>query len=169
MYGDTDYYIDFEYVQAQVYKIKVEVNAYISSNKKLLKETRGIRAQITRYIYDNINRLEQTLDADLVGYLENPTDSTARSSFYDALLHYVSLVMDTYTLGRIFKTFDTTNNPAHPVTANNSIVYVGDAHAEEYCKFISTYMGVQPVVSIRSDNQLLYFSERDRGYSFLFN
>lgn len=161
--------LNARYMKAQMYRIKKDVKEYIISNKKLKKETGNIRAHFIQYIYDNLIRLELVLDTALRNYVDNPSASN-RVSFYEALMHYASLAMDTYTLGRIFKTFNTArSNPTHPTTATNCIVYVGDAHAEEYCKFLSTYMRARPVVSIRSESQLLYFSERDKSRSFLFN
>lgn len=77
------------------------------------------------------------------------------------------LLMDLYTIGRVFKTFKTTDS-AHPSTAVNSIIYAGDAHADNYRLFL-TSIGFKRVHHVETTigNVLDFTSVRNT--SFLFN
>jgi hypothetical protein len=137
------------------------------THPKIIKEIVNIHVPITKYIQNRFIEINIQSNNSLFKYSKVKTMECLQI-VYKTIMNYLVLVMDVYALGRIFKTFDTTKNPLHPKVASNCIVYVGELHAEEYVKFLKTYMGVEPLISVYSDSQVLDFTKDEKTKSFLF-
>ena len=62
-----------------------------------------------------------------------------------------AMVMDVYTLARIFKKFkESKTMPSEPT---NIIIYAGDAHAQVYEEFMEIQLGLKPIVKTRTPGQ----------------
>lgn len=103
-------------------KSKVEIEA-----AKLYNNTTFYN--FVSYLYNNINNV----DKKYLQYLKNFDLFTVPIN---------SLIVDTYTLSRIFKEFNIKNKLLQPVKPQNIIVYAGDAHCDAYRDFFD-YIGLQ--------------------------
>jgi hypothetical protein len=147
-------------------QIRATVYYYFMNDPKIAKEIRYVRDPVTRYFNDEITTLNRISEKALLDYSDRPTVSNLKY-VYRVILWYLSLIMDVYTIGRMFKSFDTRDS-LHPAVAENCIIYVGDNHAHEYEKILKSYMGIEPIISLYSDDQVLTFSEDVKMKSFLF-
>jgi hypothetical protein len=78
------------------------------------------------------------------------------------LMRVASLVMDIYTLSRMFRNFaDKTMN-------KNIIIYAGDAHSRFYREFLEKKLGLIPTVSIKGETSCLNLTADDKKRSLLF-
>jgi hypothetical protein len=81
---------------------------------------------------------------------------------FGELMRVASLVMDIYTLSRMFRNFaDTTMN-------KNIIIYAGDAHSRFYREFLEKKLGLIPTVSIKGETSCLHLTADDKKRSLLF-
>lgn len=124
-----------------VTKIMTEITNILMVNKNVIKkelEKSYLKTEISRFIIDQVYIIMKELD--------ERADNDQEISYFD-LLTLTSLVMDMYTLSRMFREF----KGGKPI--KNIIVYAGKAHAMQYCKFIETVLHKHPVVSIDSPNE----------------
>ena len=113
-----------DFIYAYEYVVRV-----IDTDPKIQKEIRGIKGQIQSFVSAKLAAAETDFrKSKVLGRLQ------------DMILRIIDLhvlLMDVYTLGRLFKPF-----------ATNSIIYVGNAHADNYCEFLELEMGFTRVVNL---------------------
>ena len=148
-----------------VYKIVTEK---IRDDPKIKKQIVNIKPHIDNFI----NKEKEEILSKFEEEIDEP--SPAKFALSVHIMELYALVMDTYALGRMFKDFDTRKNPSHPKQADICIVYAGDAHANNYRKFLTEEMGFKTIIdnnkpNYQSPNFTLKFSKEDREKSILFN
>ena len=75
------------------------------------------------------------------------------------------LLMDIYTLSRIFKKFAPGKGPSEP---ENIIIYAGDLHSELYREFMETELGLKPIIKISDPDKYFIDTTELRARSSLF-
>ena len=64
-------------------------------------------------------------------------------NFYRSAIFFNALVLDAYTLSRVFREFDTTRSPSEggtrdqPKRVSNVVIYAGNAHAKHCVEFLT--------------------------------
>ena len=130
--------------------------------EKQLKTNR-YRDRILDFILLELNKIRQDLHVKLDKINQQPgkMDDARFIKLSSPRLKYMksklNLTMDIYTIGRLTKKNSIENQ-------KNIIIYVGDAHAQVYRRFLS-YINAKLVKKIDSvdDSPLLYFSDEDKN------
>ena len=77
------------------------------------------------------------------------------SDYFDVVSNYLilleSLIMDVYTISRIFKRFDIKSGILQPSEVSNIIIYAGEAHSDIYREFL-VYIGFDTIDYIQNEN-----------------
>lgn len=111
--------------------LKEEINNFIT--KKTLYEAIKIRHIFTKYIPQILNEKEKDSFVD------------AFQKVYSVTVHPNAVIVDAYTLSRVFKVYDV-QKPAfkgnikrdQPSEAHNIILYGGNAHSKNYRQFLKS-------------------------------
>lgn len=147
-------------VFGQLYPI---VTTFLESDPKVkLSES-----PLKNFIKRKIEQLKNSVDQPFF-----PTDRQSEVDMIETRIQQImelyAIVMDVYTLKRVFKTFDVSKS-THPPIAKNSIIYAGEAHAQNYREFLteSGFIQTHYISNMDNDSYLLDFSEI-RKTSFLF-
>jgi hypothetical protein len=123
--------------------------SFIMTDSKLQKEIRlsSVSDYINAYIISTSRFLKQDysefFNINVKPQLEVPIKNNmklARQIFTAFLLE--ALIMDVYMLARVFR---------KSISTRNIIIYVGDAHANQYARFITKFMGVKQYISYIQD------------------
>jgi hypothetical protein len=110
----------------------------------------------TKTILEFIDKNKKLFD-DGIFTRHNSKDYLKYLNYYNLLY---GVVMDIYTLARMFKIF------GNDSIAENIIFYGGDHHCNLYRKFLA-FIGAKKTIDIKGDNKI-FFSEHDKERSFLF-
>ena len=79
--------------------------------------------------------------ASIVLKNKNSNDDRIVDAFFKltgSLIMVGSVIVDSYTMSRVFKKFNVKEGDNQPVEANNNIIYAGDAHCQKYREFLKT-------------------------------
>ncbi len=95
---------------------------------------------------------------DLIYIIENKLPSSYSnlySDYFDVVSNYLilleALIMDVYTISRIFKRFDIKSGILQPSEVSNIIIYAGEAHSDIYREFL-VYIGFDTIDYIQNEN-----------------
>ena len=132
----------------------------IFKNKLLKKELRKsiIKKKIDTFFSKKISILSSNyrkhikyVCIDLIYIIENKLPSSYSnlySDYFDVVNNYLilleSLIMDVYTISRIFKRFDIKSGILQPSEVSNIIIYAGEAHSDIYREFL-VYIGFNTI------------------------
>ena len=146
---------------------------------KIVKQLRNneLREKITSFIQKQMQANKMKFMIHLKQYSKTinktftldhytPEDIHDIRSLTHDFIHIFSKVMDTYLLGRIFRTY-----PKHSGgSAENIIIYAGNGHTELYISFLS-YIGANKTIDIlnKQSRHYLEFKDAHKAVSFLFN
>lgn len=109
--------------------------------------------------------VEQSKD-QTTPYYKNPLKYEETATIFNYIMDLYMLIMDIYTLGRMFKTF-APKNPSHPQKALNSLIYVGELHAKNYRTYL-TSVGFKMVHYVETELGKPLDFKSIRNNSFLF-
>ena len=106
---------------------------------------------------------------DYFEMIRNRASHTININFLDIF----TIIMDIYTLARMFRTFNI-GNKNMPVSPKNIIIYVGDYHADIYNDFFMNYLALYTPITLTIDikyntTSCLHLSPEDKRKSVLFN
>lgn len=145
--------------------------------KQLRHNELRVREQITEYIkyqmQDNkrkfmiyLNQSSETINKDFRQEPFTQEDIDVIRLLANEFILIFTPIMDTYLLGRIFRTYpnDSGGSP------ENIIIYAGGYHTELYTSFLY-YIGANKTIDILNRESLYYleFRDEDKARSFLFN
>ena len=118
----------------------------INDIEKLLIGDKLIVKEISKSYYPDQLRLFAL--ASFIAHRDNILQTLAMDSQVNPIriILFYALVMDVYTLARMFRYFD-----GQPV--KNIVVYVGDAHARNYNDFIINYLHQTPMIRIGNSSR----------------
>ena len=156
--NDNDPYftiVNLEHVYSSV------ITAVVASMRSDAKLNKSQNAHINGLLFRFFEKLIRDHIQDTRSlWFNNNYQFTKRSAkaITNRIMDIFAFYMDMYLLLRVFKTYDTSRNPTHPSTANYCLIYVGDAHAETYRKFLTEEMGFALTNSQRAeDTRLINF------------
>lgn len=146
---------------------------------KIAKQLRynELRYKITSFIQKQMQANKMKFMTDLKQYSKTinknftlepltPEDIDHIRSLVSYFMRIFANIMDTYLLGRIFRTY-----PKHSRgSAENIIIYAGNYHTKLYISFLS-YIGANKTIDIlnKQSRHYLEFTDADKARSFLFN
>ena len=119
-----------------------------------------------KFMIDLQYKYKKTIDKDFTREPFTKEDIDVISSLSRHFIRIFSNIMDTYLLGRIFRTY-----PNHSGgSAENIIIYAGSGHTQRYTSFLS-YIGADKTIAIANKQSPSYLEFRDelKARSFLFN
>ena len=108
----------------------------------------------------------KTINKDFTRETFTPEDITGIRTLAYQFMYIFTPIMDTYLLGRIFRTY-----PKHSGgSAENIIIYGGSYHTDLYISFLNS-IGANKTIAILNGLSLYYLEFRDvhKASSFLFN
>lgn len=125
-------------------------------NDRKLKPAHG--SQLHQFILINLDKINK----------EKKTFLDYRTMIINIIKMY-SLVMDMYTLIRVFKTYKVDPHTNQPATATNIIIYAGEAHAKIYREYIDLILNFK--AKFRSQQYASHMMDvrSIKTESFLFN
>jgi hypothetical protein len=125
--------------------IKKKIDTFFSKKISILSS--NYRKQIKNVCIDLIYIIENKLPSSY---------SNLYSDYFDVVNNYLilleALIMDVYTISRIFKRFDIKSGILQPSEVSNIIIYTGEAHSDIYREFL-VYIGFDTINYIQNENE----------------
>ena len=151
----------------------------IFKDPKILKQLRNVpkNIDIKKFFLKSVKNMEREFKQFLKMYWSNVDPaiiinslktyskffSAIVSEFINFFIDLNNVVMDVYTISRMFRTFNRTPEE----DPKNIIVYVGNNHAETYRHFME-YIKAKKIIDITGEKYIT-FSDTDKKQSFLYN
>lgn len=136
---------------AMVNRFKNHPNKYLFDYKVIIRELIKVKDLLVKVMSSKPKHIAKT-NSVLKNVIDQETRNTINSimmPLYNTLMVYTSIIMDIYTIARMFRSYRPVKNQYSGV-AKNLIVYAGGSHTINYELFLRTFLGFKTVNSQRN-------------------
>lgn len=141
---DIDFFeINDEWVRFQKMKKELTVGILWDYFQNFPKISKVTNLRVKEFIQKKLSELEIPKLDESVYYYDSPIVS-------NFALNLGSLLMDTYLLNRLFRTFDISKGKIKYLTVDKAVIIAGDVHIQRYLEFLCS-----------SENNNLIYSSHD--------